>query len=45
MRNEVGRDAAFRLDSGAARLTVGLDLAIFTFKHNIKVIQDRYLGN
>lgn len=45
MRNEVGRDAPFRLDSGATRLTVGLDFAIFPFKHNIKVIQDGYLGH
>lgn len=42
---EVGRDAPFRLDPGATSLAVGLDFAIFTFKHNIKVIQNRHLRN
>lgn len=45
MRYEVGRDAALRLDPRAASLAVGLDFAIFTFEHNIKVIQDRHLRN
>ena len=43
MRYEVGRDAPLRLDPGATSLAVGLDFAIFTFKHNIKVIQNRHL--
>lgn len=45
MRYEVGRDTPLRLDSGATSLAVGLDFAIFTFKHNIKVIQNRHLRN
>lgn len=45
MRYEVGRDTPLRLDPGATRLAVGLDFAIFTFKHNIKVIQNRHLRN
>lgn len=45
MRYEVGRDAPLRLDSGATSLTVRLDFPIFTFKHNVKVIQNRDLGN
>lgn len=45
MRYEVGRDTPFRLDPGATSLAVGLDFAIFTFKHNIKVIQNRHLRN
>lgn len=45
MRYEVGRDAPFRLDPGATSLTVGLDFPIFPFEHNVKVIQNRDLGN
>lgn len=45
VRYEVGRDAPFRLDPGATSLTVGLDFPIFPFEHNVKVIQDRDLGN
>ena len=45
MRYEVGRDTPLRLDPGATSLAVGLDLAIFTFEHNIKVIQNRHLRN
>lgn len=45
MRYEVGRDTPLRLDSGATSLAVGLDFAIFPFKHNIKVIQNRHLRN
>lgn len=43
MRYEVGRDAPLRLDPGATSLAVGLDFAIFTLEHNIKVIQNRHL--
>lgn len=45
VRYEVGRDAPFRLDPGATSLTVGLDFPIFPFEHNVKVIQNRDLGN
>lgn len=45
MRYEVGRDTPLRLDPGTTSLAVGLDFAIFTFKHNIKVIQNRHLRN
>lgn len=45
MCNEVGRNAAFRLDSGATRLAVRLDLTIFTLKYDIEVIQDGYFRN
>lgn len=45
MRYEVGRDTPLRLDPGATSLAVGLNFAIFTFKHNIKVIQNRHLRN
>lgn len=45
MRYEVGRDTSLRLDSGATSLAVGLNFAIFTFKHNIKVIQNGHLRN
>lgn len=45
VRYEVGRDAPFRLDPGATSLTVGLDFSIFPFEHNVKVIQNRDLGN
>lgn len=45
MRDEVGRDAALRLDSRATRLAVGFDFAILALEHNIKVIQNRHLRN
>lgn len=45
MCNEVGRNAPFRLDSGATSLTVGLDFTIFPLEHNIEIIQDRHFRN
>lgn len=38
MSNEVGRNAPFRLDSGATSLAVGLDFPIFALEHDVEVI-------
>jgi len=45
VRYEVGRDAALRLDPGAARLALGLDLPIVALEDDVEVVQDRHLGH
>ena len=43
MGDEVGCDTSFGLNPCATSLAVGFDFAIFPFKYDIKVIQNRYL--